>query len=309
MERIILFPKVEFQLFNEGKKNFNESNYQKAISLFNKALSLKYIKSDCIKYIIDCYIELHNYDEVYKIIENEFVDKNVSEDYLLRKYLYTMVVDELYIEANEIINIYKQNKVISNELEQFLDEMLIIINNKLNEKNVNQTDMFRKYLTSSRFEDHMQIILNLEQLDYDKLKKEISTFLLNNKIDCFVKYNLLKYLFDNKLVKILDYRNYFNEQFIIKEESFINLLEDKRFIEPINMVNKNIENDYAFATPFIKNIWLDYCVNHYPKILDDINLASCLLNVLIYKSINIQFNINNLCKQYNINSKALFQYF
>ncbi|MDF2699357.1 MAG: Anaphase-promoting complex, cyclosome, subunit 3 [Haloplasmataceae bacterium] len=305
MERFILFPKNEINLFNEGKKYFSESDYQKAITYFEKAIKIKYLKTDCIKYLIDCHIELHNYDEVYKMIEDEFVDHNVDEEYLLKKYLYTMVLDEQFIEANEIIKIYKQNKAVSNDLERYLDNLLNIIDNKLDDKEV----QLMKYLTSDKFEDHIQIILNLERLDYQKYKPEIINFLNKSDIDSFIKYNILKYLIDNNKVQSITYTNYYNKQFIIEKKVFINLLEDKRFNEPIETVSKNLESNYSFAINFVKNIWLDFCIKHYPDLIENIELSCCLLHTLMLKSIEVKFNVNDVCNAYNVNSTTLFRYF
>ena len=44
MERMILFPKYEYQCFHEGIKCFNEKNYQKAITLFNIAQKINFFK-------------------------------------------------------------------------------------------------------------------------------------------------------------------------------------------------------------------------------------------------------------------------
>ncbi len=308
MERFILFPKNEIRNFNEGKKYFQENHYQKAIVLFEKAINLKYLKKDCIKYLIDCHIELHNFEEVYKMIENEFVDKNVEEEYLLKKYLYTMVLEEQYVEASEIIKIYQQNKEVSNDLKQYLDELLYFIDKKLNQKNNNQENMLNFFL-SDRFEDHIQIILNLEKLNVDKYELEIKQFLNNAKIDSFIKYNLLKYLMENELFKQVYYTNYYQEKSLLTKTTFIDVLNDERYFTPIQLVLQNVEHEYSNAKEFIQNIWLDFCIKHYPHLIDEINLGSAVLHVLLLKALEITFNINDVCQLYDVASKRLFYYF
>src|SRR5690554_4052275 len=158
MERIILFPKYEYQCFNEGIKCFKEKKYEKAINMFEKATKIKYFKKDCIKYLIDSHIELHHFDEVYRMIENEFIDKNVDEEYLLKKYLYTMVIEEQYFEVLELIKIYQNNQYISKDLKEYLNQL-----QKLIEKNkASKSIGMMKYFLSSDFSDHIQIILNLD---------------------------------------------------------------------------------------------------------------------------------------------------
>lgn len=308
MERLILFPKNEFRYFNEGKKCFKDHHYQKAIILFEKAFKLKYLKKECIKYLIDCHIELHQFEEVYKMIENEFIDKNVDETYLLKKYLYTMVLEEQYIEASELIKIYQQNEDFSPELKAYLNELQMMIEEKLGDKNP-QNDFMMKYFSSDAFEDHIQIILNLEKLNVSKYQVEINHFLNNPQIDSFVKFIFLKYLVDNDLMDELNYTNHYQEQFVITKENFIDLLDDIRYIEPINIVLANIDNNYQFEKAFIRNIWLDFCIQHYPHLIDDLNLASAVLHILLLKSININFNTNDISELYHIDPKQLFYYF
>lgn len=309
MERFIFFPKNEIKYFNEAKKCFKDSHYKIAIPLFEKAVKLKYLKKDCIKYLIDCHIEIHNFEEVYKMIENEFVEKNVDEEYLLKKYLYTMVMDEQYIEASEIIKIYKQNKVVSNDLFLYLDDLSFLIEEKLRIQNNNQGDLIKKYLLSDQFDDHIQIILNLEQLNYQKNANEIQDFLNNIEVDAFVKYNLLKYLIENDFVAEICYTNYYNEKTVVTASNFIDLLNDSHYNDVIIRVLSKVENDYVNSKEYVKNIWLDFCVKHYPNLIDDFDLACGVLHVLLLKTLSINFNVNDVCKLYKINSRGLFNYF
>ncbi len=309
MERFIFFPKNEIKYFNEAKKYFNSNHYEMAIPLFEKAFKLKYLKKECIKYLIDCHIEIHNYEEVYKMIENEFVDKNVDEEYLLKKYLYTMALDEQYIEASEIIKIYKQNKVVSEDLLQYLDNLSFLIEEKLKYQNNYQEDLVKKYLLSDKFDDHIQIILNLENLNYQKNANEIQMFLNNKEVDSFVKYNLLKYVIENNLVTEIDYTNYYNEKTRISANDFIDLLDDSHYNDVISRVLNEIENDYVNTKEYVKNIWLDFCVKHFPNFIDDFDLACGVLHVLLLKTIDTDFNINDVCKLYNLDSRSLFNYF
>jgi len=308
MERFILFPKNEFRYYNDGKNCFKNHHYQQAALLFEKALNLKYLKKECIKYLIDCHIELHHFEEVYKMIENEFVDKNVDEPYLLKKYLYTMVLEEQYVEVNELIKIYKENKVVSSDLKSYLDELEMMIEDKLDEKNSHH-DYMMKYFLSDAFEDHIQIILNLKKLNVSKYKIEINQFLENPQIDSFIKFSLLKYLIENDLVEHVNYQNFYCEEFTITKENFVDILNDVKFLKPITIVLNNIDNEYQVAKDFIKNIWLDFCMKHYPDLINDIKLASAVLHVFLLKSLSKDFNINDVCKIYEIESKRLFYYF
>ncbi|QVK19021.1 hypothetical protein KHQ81_04755 [Mycoplasmatota bacterium] len=305
MERLILFPKNEFKYYNEGKKCFKNHHYEKAIFLFEKAMKLKYLKKDCIKYVIDCHIELHQFEEVYKMIENEFIDKNVEETYLIKKYLYTMVLEEQYIEVNELIKIYKENKDFSVDFKSYLDELQILVEEKLSHQN----GFMMKFFKSDDFEDHIQIILNLEKLNVSKYEIEINQFLNNPQIDSFVKFIFLKYLITNNIKDELNYTNHYGKQFLITKENFIDVLNDNRYIEPIDIVLKNEKINQLFEKAYIRNIWLDFCIKYYPQLIDDLNLASAVLHTLLLKTISLSFNTEDISKLYQIELKRLFYYF
>lgn len=304
MGKIILFPKYENQCFYEGIKCFEEKHYEKAINLFEKALNLNFFKKECIKYLIDSHIELHHFDEVYRMIENEFIDKNLDEEYLLKKYLYTMFIEEQYYEVMELINIYRNNQYISENLKAYLDELQKLI--EINKSNKSHGMM--KYFLSNDFNDHIQIILNLDKLDVKKYFLEIKNFCGNSKVDSFVKYCLLKYLMDNELVKEMNYTNYFSESYTITKNNYYDILKNKFFLEPINIVIDKIDNK-SIIKPFINNIWLDFCVKYYPHLIDNVNLASALLHVLVLRSLNKQINIQEICEIYQTDTNQLFYYF
>ncbi len=306
MEKFILFPKNEFKQFNEGVKYFNAQVYDKALYFFEEAVKIKYFKKECIKYLIDCHIELHHFDEVYRMIENEFVDKNVDEEYLLKKYLYAMILEEQYVEVGELINIYKYSKNITPELNSYFTELEKIID-KYEKSGKGKANMM-KYFLSNDFEDHLQIIFHLDQLDVDKYQIEINNFLNNSQIDAFIKYSLLKYLMENNKVDKVKYTNYFNEHFIIDNDEYIDLLSNQLFYQPIESVLDNLDNK-TVAKEYIKNIWLDFCVKYYPHLIHDIKLASAVLHALILRTMNSSVNINDICALYNIEPNRLFNYF
>lgn len=301
MERMILFPKYEYQCFHEGVKCFEEKKYEKAITLFNIAQKIKFFQKDCIKYLLDCHIELHNFDEVYKLIENEFIDKNIDEEYLLKKYLYTMVIEEQYYEVLELIKIYRNNQFISKDLKNYFLELQKLIEE-------NKTFGMMKYFLSNDFNDHMQIILNLDKLDVKRYYIEITKFCGNAEVDAFVKYCLVKYLMENDLIDEINYTNYFKESYTINKKNYFDILNNNCFLEPIDIVMEKIEHKNV-VEPYIKNIWLDFCVKYYPHLISDVNLACALLHILVLKSLNKQININEVCSIYNICSKELFHYF
>ncbi len=306
MERFILFPINEFRFFNDGKKNFNACNYENAIFFFEKAKNLRYLKKECIKYLIDCHIELHHFEEVYKMIENEFVDKNVDEEYLLKKYLHTMFLEEQYVEVNELINLYKDNKTISSDLREYLIDLKQLVHEKKDKAHHNMM----KYFLSDDFEDHIQIILNLDKLDVDKYKIEIDQFLNNREIDAFVKFNLLKYLFEHQLVDKMTYTNYYDEEFLITKDDFIDLLNNYAYLEPIKLVLNYLSKEKPSKKAFLKNIWLDFCIKHYPHLINDMKIACAVLHILFYKSLNMTYDIKAICDLYEVSStEEIFHYF
>lgn len=304
MEKLILFPINEIRYFNEGKKKYSCKNYQDAIAFFEKAMNIKYFKHECIKYLIDCHIELHHFDEVYKMIENEFVGKNLSEDYLLKKYLYTMILEEQYVEASELIKLYKSNQSTSVELKHYLDELMVFIEVQKEKSH----DMMR-YFLSDEFEDHIQIILNLDKIDADQYVIEINEFLNHPQYDPFIKFNLLKYLMEHELLNEVHYRNFYDESFIIQNKDFVDLLNADCYLLPINNVLHNIEGNYGFTNAYIRHIWLDFCIKHYPNLIEDEMLASAILHILLIKSVNDDYNIDAICKIYHVEPKRIFHYF
>jgi len=304
MDKILVFPKQELRCYYEGIKCFNNKQYARALALFDKAKEIETLHQECLKYIIECHIELHHFDEVYRIIENEFIDQNLDEEYLIKKYLYTMVLEEQYLEALELIKIYQNNFYSSPDLKKYLMELSKIINDKLNHNEID----FMKYLLSDAFEDHLEIIFNLDKLNASKYIIEIEAFLTNPDVDAFVKYTLLAYLMENKLINRIKYTNYFKETFIIDQQNFVNLFNQPIFHEPVEIVYKQI-HDSTIKKSYIKNLWTDFCVKYYPHIILDLRVACAFLHGYILKSLNMQYNIDNISMQYQVDINRLLHYF
>lgn len=301
MERIIIFPKAEYQSYREGIKNYKTQEYKKAINFFEKAVNVKYLKKECIKYLIDCHIELHHFDEVYKMIENEFIDKNIDEEYLLKKYLHTMVIEEQYLEVLELINIYQHTHSISTDLRLYLNQLQKALEDQ-------KSPGLMKYFLSNDFSDHIQIILNLDKLDIDKYHLEMERFFNNPNVDAFVKYSLLKYVMENNIFKEISYTNYFADSFTISKTNYFDLNKSNLFLIPISKVSNNLKFESNLEA-LITNIWYDFCIKYFPNLIENIDLASAVLHVFMLKSLKKQFNISDICKTYKITTDQLFYYF
>lgn len=305
MEKILVFPKHELKCFYEGIRCFNYKQYERALVLFDKAKGVDYIKCECLKYIIDCHIELHHFDEVYRIIENEFIEQNLDEEYLIKKYLYTMVLEEQYLETLELIKIYQNNHYSSNDLKKYLNDLKVVIEEHLNsEKHVD----FMKYLLSDSFEDHLEIIFNIDKLDVNKYIIEIERFLTNPHHDSYIKYTLLSYLMENQLIKRIRYTNYFNETFIITPDNFINLFNHAILHEPVEVVYQQLY-DSSINKSYIQNMWTDFCVKYFPHLVLDIKVACTILHGYILKSLNMQYNIDSIGTLYQVDINRLLHYF
>jgi tetratricopeptide (TPR) repeat protein len=308
MEKLILFPKQEVLLFNQAIACYNKKAYQKAVSLFENLKNFNYYQSKCIKYLIECHIELCNYEKVYQIIEDEFVEQNLDEEYLLKRYLYTMVLDHHYFESEEIINIYLKCPHISKSLRKYLLDLKIIMKERLNSKEQIEQFEMKKHLESDKFEDHIQIILNLDSLKTVPNLDDLLKFLSREEVDSFVKYNLLKYLFEQNLISEVPYVNYFNQLCLVKKEEFVDVFNDERYLKPIELVKHRLAKK-GITTDYVSNVWLDYCLKCYPKLIDDNRVGACLLHAMILKSMLVDFNLDSLCFLYNLKQNDLFSHF
>ncbi|HEY8365173.1 MAG TPA: hypothetical protein VIK84_06335, partial [Haloplasmataceae bacterium] len=80
------------------------------------------------------------------------------------------------------------------------------------------------------------------------------------------------------------------------------------FINPIINVLKNI-NQKDLVESFIKNIWLEFYIKYYPNLIEDENLASAILHILILKSINKIYNLEEIAGIYDIEKSKIITYF
>ena len=164
----------------------------------------------------------------------------------------------------ELIKFYRHKQFISQDLKNYLLDLQKLIEE-------NNTFGMMKYFLSNDFNDHIQIILNLDKLDVKKYCIEINKFCQNADVDAFVKYCLVKYLMENELINEINYTNYFNESYIINNNNYFDILNNQCFLEPINIVMEKIE-DKNIIEPYLKNIWLDFCIKYYPHYISNVNL-------------------------------------
>ncbi|ERJ13558.1 hypothetical protein [Haloplasma contractile] len=300
MGKIMNFPKDDVYNFQKGLNDYNLGNYYDAYQSFMKTLSGKTLKEKSIKYIVECLIELKEYDQVYKMIENEFVEKNVDEDFLIQKYIFTMYLEGLYSQVLEIIKVYRKSNQCSREIMIFFDELEQVIDIKMQHVTHYEELAFKEWLSSNDFLKQMKIVTNIDNLDLERFKPDIRQFLQDQEADSHIKYILLKYLMDHDDDSVYTYINKRGDEFRIMRSGFTDLYDDSLFLSPLDLVKENIINQYPQGERYLKNIWLTYCLDLYPNLIRDHKVSAAILHCLLFRSMNIEFNINELCKKYEV---------
>lgn len=299
MVKMISFPKGDYDQYLKAIDLYDNEYYTESLELFDHLYQKNHFKKLVIKYLLDIHILLERFTKVYDLIEEAFLDGQVEEDYLIERYIYAMILDQKYQNALKFIELLLCCDDISVELKQELNRQ-----KKLAEELMMKHHLFNEGSLSEirRHSEMVNLIVNLEQLNYSRDKVKVIGILTDQKADPLIKYQLIKYLASNGLERIVPYTNSYGEQFDFDLYQFVDIYDEEVYLIPPRIVYDNIckyDREFIINLELIQSIWLNDYLKIYPKQTDDIQLLAYILHQ----------KINQLFKEYQakIDLESLYE--
>lgn len=274
MVKMIPFPKEEYARYLEALNHYQQKDYDKAIQAFKEISHLPHFRPLITKPFVHSNMELKKYRDVYDFIEDTFLEPNSDEDYLIERYVYTMILEKNYDQANQLISILLDAGDISEHLTRSLKKLRHMV------QEFKRKEAIENKLEEIEFSYHsnlIDLVMNLDQLDIQEYQQAIYEILQDKHADPFIKYQLLEYLRVESSIKSVPYINSFDEHFTIDFNQFTPIYETDTYIEPPKMAYSLLQKtDYSIVVDlkFIQNIWLNEYICAYPKVFQDHELIA-----------------------------------
>jgi hypothetical protein len=304
LAKLIPFPKNQNQIFLEAVKLYEMGQLHQSQDLFNKLREDNLFKKYAIKYSIEINIQFKRYEHVYSIIEDEFVNLNLSEDYLIDRYIYTMILDSKYNDAVKMIDMLVNNNCVTNPLVIKFSRYKQIIQTLASRS---YTSTLESYLSSKRRGEYM---FNIDErnLNWD----ELSNLLVNAQADSLVKYHALKKAITEYRLHDIEYINCMGQRFTINSDNFVDIEKSEIISEVVNRVYESIihySRDIIIDKTVITNIWVNEYLRIYPNSNINFNRCCFYIHKLILELLNEKNDNKGLLSLYNIDNIELYDNF
>jgi uncharacterized protein YozE (UPF0346 family) len=274
MVKIIPFPTNDYEIYLQALNEYQDKNYEKAIQYFNRICHMDYFKRICLSPMIDCLIELANYEKVYDLIEEAFLNEEINEEYLLEKYIATMLLDRKINEADQLIELMIHGVDISKNMKGTLKKLKRLSNEMIRKDEI---EMKMHTIEFKQQNERVNLIMNLDHINFQDYKTTILDILTDDQADPLIKYELLKYLKSETNVKEVPYRNGENEEFRLDLTLFDDIKETEIVQMPPLIAHQLLQEEHPeliIDLGFIQNIWFNDYLLIYPKQENDYHLVA-----------------------------------
>lgn len=240
-KKIIMFPKLETKIIENGLEFFRNKQYEDAIELFEEGLELGVNATLFKSALVISYMETNQLEKGKQLILELLQEDN--RNYVTNLNLAVMILFQLN-EHNQIITLldeaFEQERISEENLPHFQEvyQLSKTIKQKKVEKKYLQLDLFN-YET---IEDQLLIVRDLLTEQVNPYKEEISNYLLDEEGQDFFKTLLVQMLQDKN-----DSTEYtiskLNEQLIFVPSELNQQVVQKTKTELETLFIKKYEND------------------------------------------------------------------
>jgi uncharacterized protein YozE (UPF0346 family) len=274
MVKTIPFPTNDYAIYLQALNEYQEKEYEKAIHLFNKICHIHYFKRITLNPMIDCLMQISEYERIYDLIEEAFLNEDIDEEYLLEKYIATMILDHKIDEASQLIDLMIHGVDISKNMKGILEKL-----KRLSKEMIRKNEIEKKMHTIEfkQQNERVNLIMNLDHINFDEYKSTIFDTLSDYQADPLIKYELLKYLKTETDVQKVNYFNGENEEFSVDLTLFEDIKQTEIVQIPPRLAYRYLQEEYPeliVDLNFIQNIWFNDYLLIYPKQEEDYHLIA-----------------------------------